>query len=479
MIEANQPEAPAREPRRAETCSHCRCGIAAAILLLTLIVRFPFLPTPGFIGDQTQFLMWSSMSRSDGIESVYSLRPDGSGKYWCNYPPGYVYVLRALAIAYRGVSGRDLDDSVIRGFIVRDDSPATRWAAALYKLPAVAADAILAVLLFLLLAGRIGTAWATLVAVLYALMPAVIHNSAVWGQTDAIPTLLVIASLEMARRKRALWTIGFAGLAVLVKPQVTMMAPIWLAVVFCWTGGNWRRWMQAVVLAAAIIIVGLLPVRSGLNGVWKSYVGAAAYYPFTHLNGFSAWFIENPMIEPHLGEMSAGAAPGEPLSKWYIGDAVPGFLEITHRTWGLLGVACVSLYVLIYLLRARCDDRSLLWAARLLPLAFFVLPTQMHERYLFPAIAIWAWTAGRSWRWFLGWLLIGLCASLNVLWSWAGPSGAGWATWCTQLLHRPWLGVAPGVWCSMVLCGLLVVALLDWADPADGPIAARPDRRPR
>jgi dolichyl-phosphate-mannose-protein mannosyltransferase len=459
MSQPNPSETQAGDP--APACKHRRWTIAAAILLLALTVRLPFLSAPGFIGDQLQFLMWSSMSQSTGLDSVYSPRPDGSGKYWCNYPPGYVYVLRGLAGAYRSISGQDLDQSVIRGFIARDDSRTTRLAAAIYKLPAVAADAALGILLFLFLASRTGQTWATLVAALYVLMPAVIHNSAIWGQIDTLPTLLVVVSLEMARRRQIVWMIAFAAIAILVKPQALMMSPVWLAVLLCGTGANARR-LQAVAVGAAIIVAAMLPVRGGLPGVWASYAGAAKYYPFTHLNGFSVWFLGDPLLEPHLGEPFAGTAvPQESLSDWYARDDVPIALGITPRACGLLAVAAVGLCAFIILCRRRCDERSLHWAARLLPLAFFILPTQMHERYLFPAIALWAWSACRSWRWLASCLLIGLCASINALWVWSGPPTAAWAAWCTQLLHRPWLGVAPGIWCSVLLSCLLVLTLLE------------------
>ena len=48
-----------------------------------------------------------------------------------------------------------------------------------------------------------------------------------------------------------------------------------------------------------------------------------------------------------------------------------------------------------------------LLVATILPLAFFLLPTQIHERYLLPAIGIWAWAASPSRRWWTGWIVIG------------------------------------------------------------------------
>jgi Gpi18-like mannosyltransferase len=443
----------------------CRPWIAGlGVALLALLVRWPLLSEPGFIFDQTQFLVWSSMTRSAGLDVPYALRPDGSGKYWCNYPPGYVYVLRLLAAVYGHVSDRELDGSTIEGFMARDASPATRAAARLYKLPAVAADAALGLLLVLWLSGRIGLAWAVTVSSLYVLTPAVIHNSAVWGQIDAIPAVLVVASLEAARRRTVLWMSAFASLAMLTKPQTATMAPVWIAAAYCWAGWNWRRWAQAVGLIAALTVIMLLPFCRVLGGVWQAYAGAARYYPFTHLNGFSLWFLGNPLLEPHLGDLSGGRAWPEPLQYWYLSDRQPWLLGISPRSWGFVAVGLVGLYTLAVLWRRRSDDRSLMWAARLLPLGFFVLSTQMHERYLFPAIAVWAWSAAPTRRWLGGWLVVALCATVNVLWSWAGPPEAPWVPSCDRLLHQTWLTAAPGVWCSLTLGVVFLATLLGWVD---------------
>lgn len=438
--------------------------IIVGITAVTVLMRLPFLTTPGFIGDQGQFLVWSAMTRTEGLSSVYRLRPDGSGKHWCNYPPGYVYVLRLLASLYPLKDGRQLDIAIVDGFARRDGSEQTRWAAGLYKLPAATADVILAVMLFVLLAKRTRLRWAAFISLLYAMAPAVIHNSAVWGQVDAIPTLLVIASLEMARRRRLTWMAVLAVLAALTKPQALIMTPIWLMVAIVHLGRDWRKWIASGAVALAVAVVLLVPFDDQLKGVWRSFSGAAGYYPFTHLNGFSAWFLGNPLVEPHLGDPLAGTTWEDSLYNWYVGDDVPGALGLTARSWGLLAFACVGVYSLVRLWRGRCDDHVLYRVAPLLPLAFFVLSTQMHERYLYPAVAVWAWAARPNARWLIGWVLLGLCTSINVLWAWPGPSETVWATWMSHWLHHPWLGLAPGIWCSGVLVVLLIAALVGWTD---------------
>jgi hypothetical protein len=442
------------------------------VLGLALVVRCPFLPAPGFAIDQGQFIKWSEKSRSSGLTSVYALGRDGKGLRLCNYPPAYLYVLRGLADVYDWLApeGMTLDEAVWRGVFFKEDSASTRLAVWLYKVPAIAADALLGVLLVLWLGGRVDRRWAAAVGAIYVCMPAVIHNSAIWGQMDAIPTLLVVASLEMARRRRVLWMSVLALLAVLTKAQAGVMLPVWLVVALLWAGPDWRKWVSLAGTALAVLLVVLLPFWGAGDGIWEAYRGAAGYYPFIHLNGFSAWFLGNPLTAPHLEAMSAN----------YLKDNVPTLLGMAPRVWGLAAFSSVWVYSIVELWRRRGDDHSLFWAARLLPLAFFVLSTQMHERYLFPAIAFWAWSFVGSRRWWGCWILLGLCASINVLWVWAGPvETAHWALWCRQALHRPWLGLVPGVWCSLALIWLLASVLLGWLDGVGLLPSARSTRRDR
>ncbi|MCG8405536.1 MAG: hypothetical protein MI923_10100 [Phycisphaerales bacterium] len=426
-----------------------RWGIAAGVALLTLVVRLPWLSSPGFVIDQAYFVQWSEISRSPsqcnppgGLGSVYQ-KKIVSEQYWCNYPPVYILCLRVLAGLYDILAPADhaLDAQLVRYVANMDTSAPTRLAYALYKIPAVAADVILAALLFLLLVRRRPWRQALAVAALYGLMPAVIHNSTIWGQVDAIPTLLLVISLEMARRRQLVWMTIVAALAVLTKAQSVMMAPLWLVVAIGWGRWDGRRWLAMLGSGLAVVVVVLFPFRFSLDGVAEAYLGAANYYPFTHLNGFSAWFLKTPMTEPHLAEMSI----------WYASDLEPGFLGVRLRHWGLIGVFAVWAYAVVMLWRRRCDDHTLAWAARVLPLAFFLWSTQMHERYLFPAIGVWAWSFYHSRRWWLAWIAIGLCSALNQLWVWPGHPDAVWTDAFGTLLYRPWLGMAPGVWCSFAL----------------------------
>lgn len=320
----------------------------------------------------------------------------------------------------------------------------------LHKIPASIADSILATLLFLLLSTRLSRLLSAMIAGLYAVSPAVLMDSCIWGQVDSIHTLLLVLSVEAARRRSVAWMALWATMAMLFKAQSIILLPLWIAVGWICLQVRPREAVKTIAAVVVPVVVLLVPFIGSLGGVWNAYAGAATTYPFIHLNGFSAWFFSAPMTEPHLGER---------LAHWYARDDSTWAFGLSARTWGMIGVLLLWTRVTISLLRCRADDRSLRWAVRILPLGFFLLSTQMHERYLFPAIALWAWSSTATVRWWAAWIVLSLCAAANMIWVWAGPF-----TSIQSVLRGNALGWPSGITCAVVLC---IVACIAWFDAVE------------
>lgn len=440
--------------------SHLRwCALAVAIL--ALVVRVPWLPMLGFKTDQLLFMVWSDLARSDsalspsggGFDVVYSLGTGVPGQRLCNYPPLFLYVLRALPATYEAIAPAEepFNRELLIDVEMSKNTPAVRRAAAVYKLPGVVSEVLLATLLVFFLSRRLPLITATTVAALYAISPAIVQNSAIWGQVDGILTLLLVISLEMLIRNRILLAALFALLAFLFKAQALMLAPIWLVAGSLWAGADLKKWLQLAAVLTGTALVVLVPFAGALHGVWSAYSTANTFFPMTHVNGFSFWFVVHPLLSPHLAAKN--------VAEWYVSDRVPIFLGITPLAYGTIAVLTVWVYVLLRTLVNRAKVDIVFWAARLLPLAFFILPTQMHERYLVPAIGIWAWACVPGKRWWLCWFAISICAAINVFWAMPGPNAAAWASDVAVVLHREWLGLAPGVWCGVCLIAVFLVSL--------------------
>lgn len=450
------PDAP-KVPQDREINSEIRPSTTALlapllIVILALAIRLPLLDAPGFLHDQEQFVIWGYIAQERGLAGVYDHFETPSGpKRLSNYPPVQIVICRTLAALYPTVAGRPLDGEVIESISQRENSPHAMAAYTLFKWPAVMADIACSLLLFYGIRRRASVRFAAIVAGSYAILPGTWHNSAVWGAVDSIPIVFLLAALECATRRRAGWMGVFTALAVLTKPQMVIFLPVF--VILALRGGfdpRSRPLLKAGAAGGVTVAALVAPFWSAVGGVWDAYVAAPGFYPLTHLNGFSVWFLSTPLVESHLQEN---------LLEYYKRDDISLFAGMTARQLGVIGFLIIAGFAYARLWMRHDDACTLRWCLRVVPLAFFVCSTQMHERYLYPVVAMWAWTARPTARWALTYVAVSLIAAINVLWVWIGPFDGRWGSMLAECLHLRWLGILPGVVSSAILIWLLVALL--------------------
>ena len=247
-----------------------------------------------------------------------------------------------------------------------------------------------------------------LAATIYLFNPATIFNSAVWGQVDSVGTLVILGTLyALASGWTEAAALG-ATIALLVKFQYAFLIPI-VAIV------GIRRHLFGVsadpahdgqrdplrVLTSVAVGVGALVLLLAPFGmtVWSpnpdpnvSLIGkfgqAATTYQGLAINAINLWRnawsglgdtlqwgCDVPPVPPALGCNGPGLA-----------FAVGGFAV----SWQLLGTLLFAAAALVALWQVWRHDEpeGILLGALLVAVAFFVVPTRVHERYLFPAIAL-------------------------------------------------------------------------------------------
>ena len=115
------------------------------------------------------------------------------------------------------------------------------------------------------------------------------------------------------------------------------------------------------------------------------------------------------------------------------------------------------------------DAQSLLVALTIMAIAFFVVPTRAHERYLFPFFGLGAVLLAVSWRWSLTYAVLAVVNSANllaVLVQYQGiPAGDGSLAqtlndWGTGLLNAQWQG---GIIWPIWVCGASTGLAMAWA----------------
>jgi len=404
-------------------------GLALRVLVAGLI-----LPLSGFYTDITAFSGWAIRLADVGPAEFYA------PGYFADYPPAYLYVLWPLGEVSRFLEPL-LGASPIRGLV---------------KVPGIAADLGVAWLIYIIAARFFGDRppirWlgsgariGLIGAAVYLFNPGTVFNSAVWGQMDSVGLLVILAGLYALGRG---WTeaAGLAAVvAVLIKFQFAWLIPIVAVVglkrhlfgrssdpVLAARPDPVRILTSLAVgfgaLVAMLLPFGmtLLPTGDPTTGLIDKFRAAADQYQGLSINALNLW--RNPW---------SGLTQ---VQQWGNDQAVALTLGGLDVTWAMLGVALFAMAALIALVAvARRDDmQGLLVGSLTMAVAFFALPTRVHERYLFPAIALAAPLVRKAARWGIAFVALSALFFLNIYWVYS----ADWS-YAAPPIYNPGIGGEP------------------------------------
>ncbi|HEY6325029.1 MAG TPA: phospholipid carrier-dependent glycosyltransferase [Candidatus Cybelea sp.] len=334
-----------------------------ALLLAGFIIRLVFVNSEGFKTDISTYSAWAIALAQHGFASFYS------SIGFADYPPGYFYILAAVGRFWQlFFAAHDHSYAVLR---------------VLVKLPAILADLCAGGLLYAVVRRFAGVGLALGAAALYLLNPATIYVSAQWGQVDSISGALALLAIYALLRSddepaggrgQMLWIV-LAWLAfaysLLIKPQAAVLLPLMVA--FAFVGGHRRRERlvaSAVGLVAALLLAVLLaepfhpsnPIAA-FAWLYERYAYGATVYSYNSVNAFNLWAVRGTMWLPDSQYIFV-------LPQWL---------------WGVvLVIAALALVTWRYV--QERTPRALLEGCAVATIAFFVLATRMHERYLFNGV---------------------------------------------------------------------------------------------
>ena len=406
---------PPSGPERALVAVPAIAVLLLAGLALRLIIAYVLFPGSGFETDVSSFSSWA-----------WTLAQEGPGRFYesagfADYVPGYLYVLWLIGLAAQVAQS-------LAGI------PPFETIQALLKLPAMLMDLAVAYVMY-----RVVLSWAhvdrgdearrarvlraaLVVAALYVLNPVTWYDSALWAQVDsfgAMVMLLTVVALVSGYSEAA---VGLTVLAGLLKPQFAVvllpvvgvillrrhlfapgsgprprLKPGRLAEWFAEEQGPWRLVSSAAVGLAVLVAI-ILPFNLDLFGLLRIAAGAAGEYNYLSVNAYNPWALvgaDNPSIAAS-GLWSDDTLP--------LLGPIPGVaIGVALLAVGFaLGVAHLAL---------RDGRRAIVLGLVFFALAFFVLPTRVHERYLFPAFVFMPLLAMASGRWRIATIVLA-CATL-------------------------------------------------------------------
>ena len=353
---------------------------AASALLLALLVA----PRVFHNYDVVDcFLTWARASRGRQPWAIYLTHFATDD---CDYPPVVPYLLTLVERARLAVAAGATSGTAI----------------VLLKLPNIVAWLAHVPLCAIGLRRPFGVRAARLAALLVALSPPLFVNAAAWGQFDALLSLFVVATVVALLRGQA----GRAGAALGLALATKLLAVVAVPVLALWA---WRRHGARPILAgaaAALVVMALAAMpyvaRGAARPVLSSYHAAVGYYPLRTVEAYNVWYVLD-RVDIRLRGQPSGEARL---------DTRPFVGPLTHRDVGLLLVAAWTVFILAGLWRWP-GDGGLVLAAAFQFFAVFMLPTQMHQRYILPAAVLLALVAPLSPRARMFFAVLAVTATLN------------------------------------------------------------------
>lgn len=320
--------------------------VTVALLAGGLVVRLLIAPaTAGHFTDMNTFTVWADTAASAGLSRFYAVST------FADYPPGYVYVLYVLG--------------KLRN--VLQLTPGSPGLLLLMKTPAMLADLVTAYVLLRAAKPLAGAGIAVALALLYVFNPAILVNSAVWGQVDSFFTLFLLLSLlQLSKGRLERASILFA-LTLLIKPQALIFAPVYLFAFF--RERSWKRFGQSCLSGIGALVLLLIPFSVHQNPLWiiKLYGKTLASYPYASLNAFNLFALAGGNWQPQDKKL----------------------LLLTYQAWGMIFLVLSAAFAGYLFWRRKTDHTGNgMLLALLLVTGVFMLGMKMHERYWFPAVAL-------------------------------------------------------------------------------------------
>ncbi len=390
----------------------------AAGVAIRLLIAIVILPDGGHRSDLQILGDWARELATNGPGAFY--RPDSG--YFADYPPVYLYVLWLTGLVARTWGG--LPGSP-------DITPL------MLKIPFIAADVGVAAVLFLLGRHLFGRRAGLAAAGVFLFNPAVILLSTVWAQNDSIATLAVLAAIYLLVTGRTELAAVAAVVAMLVKFQYGFAIPI-VAVVGLrrhvlgradGDGTTWprdpRRAGLAILAGFATLVVTCVPFGLKLfdptdpaHSLVDRFIGASKAFPGVTQNAFNLWM--NPYFDI-IAVGSSGLTEGHVVDDTVVAFTIAGMALTWQWIGNLLFIAAVAMALAVFL--RRSDGVAIVVVALVIAVAFFALPTRVHERYLYPALAFGLPMIAAGPAWCRLYIALSTIFFLDVYWVYSLPIG--------------------------------------------------------
>ena len=348
-------------------------------LLLRLLLAYT---THGFSNDIACFAAWADRIFTLGPGQFYS------AETFTDYPPGFMYVLYLIGALRSLLQIPYYSDLHIL----------------LLKMPAILCDIACGFLLYREAVKRLhfSDLQGIFAASAYLFQPAVILNSSCWGQVDSVYTLMIILMCLFLMKGNLLPAYAVYGLGVLLKPQMLIFTPVLLAGIWDHVflqDFSWRKFFYNLC-GGLVVICGMLLLCApfGLTAAISQYTSTLGSYEYAAINAYNFWGL--------LG------------MNWVDQNTI--FLFLPCKTWGTIVILLIVLFTFLIAARCRKEPSRYFCLGAFIILTMFLFSVRMHERYMYPGLALLLFCclyrpSTPLWKCFSGFAVLHFYNTANVL----------------------------------------------------------------
>lgn len=346
-------------------------------LIAYLLLRWILATNPGYTYDVRLYKNWALFAARDGVEEIYA-QPSGM-----DYPPLYAYILYPLGKIYLAAAPEAAD---VLGTQILDSPTLT----VLIKLPCILFDFVIAMLLGLWirrlpaeLSAR--DRWVRWLPWLYLMNPAVLFNSAYWGQPDAIHSAFVLGAFLAFVWRRSAWSSWvLLTLATLMKPLGAPFFPLLGVVSLVRYGFRSTLLGGFAAIGTGLLVFSPFIATGRMGETLHRVLGDVNAMSYTSTNAHNLWWAlggwRNSEI-PWLGPLTATQVSLMLFAIFYLGVLLTGH-RLHGRGWSL------GALVPRHDPTGRLNPCQALGLAFVVGLGFFMLATHMHENHMYIVIPL-------------------------------------------------------------------------------------------
>ncbi len=315
------------------------------LIIIAFLIRILISMLPAFEIDQNDWRLWGIRLADGGVANFYSKDT------FTDYTPGFLYYLWLAGSIKTTLLSHLPYNTPIYDLIL--------------KLPANIADILTGVIIYKLVR-KLGEKQAATAFLFYVFNPAIFFNSSIWGQFDAVSTLLILlATILLLSKKSPEVCAILVALALTIKPQAIFFVPAF-AILFLLTVKPFK-WLTSALSFFAIFFLTYLPFvpENPIQRIYQINTQVGNVFDCTTCFTYNFWGI---------------------FGNWGSDKAL--FLNIPLTLWGvILTLLSLSLILFTKPLIKKYSHPYIFLNISLSIISCHTLLTRMHERYLFPAFA--------------------------------------------------------------------------------------------